>query len=361
MNLRTQSKLWLVVGGATMVIFVSVFALSIGIFSSDPNLVHVFHMQKIITTVAINGDGRITAAGNTEGMVSIWEIQEDIRKRQDSVHQCSISAMAFSPDNQYLITGGTDGAVFVRDIATEKPPRSILDAQTDPCTAHGRDILSIAVHPEASTVAVSIRNAGVQLIDVNNGEMVHTFSKQADRRAIEHLAFSSDGKSLMMVYGDAIIQNAIIQIVNTSDNQIICEFEQVSDDVVSSTAFTPEDEVRIGTYLQVEEWSLSTCSHLRFRGIDPPSHTRIVTLSTDGSLVMLSGAQRADLLGGFPLIGQPDPRIFMINIEHPERHVQFQGHERYVIDATVSQNREFFVSGSADDTVRLWRVPGFEE
>jgi hypothetical protein len=52
---------------------------------------------------------------------------------------------------------------------------------------------------------------------------------KASGGAIEHLAFSADGERLLMVYYDATVQ-----IVNMVDNQIMCEFERVSDEVVSS-------------------------------------------------------------------------------------------------------------------------------
>jgi WD40 repeat protein len=356
MNLRTPRTIWLVVGMAVTLVIVTMVALDIWIFSPDPNEVHVFDMQKIITTVAISADERVVAVGNDKGRVHIWEIQEGLQLRQSEVHACAVTTMAFSPDSRYLITGGEDGAVFVWDIATGTPLHSILDVQADPCTFHGKDIRSIAVHPAGSIIAVSIYKTGVQLIDVKSGEIMHTFRKQASGGPIEHLAFSADGERLLMVYYDATVQ-----IVNMVDNQIMCEFERVSDEVVSSAALTPNDHVRMGTFSRVEEWSVSPCSHLQFRGMDPPSDTRIVTLNADGSHVILSGRQRIDLLGGVPIFGEPDPRIFMINIEHPERRVRFRGHESYVNIAAVSHSGEMLVSGSADGTVRLWRVPAFEE
>lgn len=358
MEPRTKSQRWLAIGGAATVVISCLLFLGIGIFIPDPNLVTTFHLPErgVITTVAISENGHSIAAGDKGGMVRVWTIQEGIYKRQERVYQSEISTLAFSADNQYLMVGVTDEAIFVWDITAGTAPRSIFDTQTEIYSSHGKDILSIAAHPNGSIIAVSVRNIGVQLVDVKSGGILHTFEKQASDESVKYLAFNSDGSMLMMAYNDASVY-----IAKVNEHQVICKFDRISEDLVSSAVFTKEDHVRIGTHLLVEEWSVTTCSHVWHGNVTHPRRIRILTLSPDSVFVVLSGAQRTDLLNGFPIIGQPDSSLSIKNIDDPQTSVQLHGHTQYVMDAQISQNGQLLVSGSYDGTVRLWRVPDFDE
>ncbi len=74
-----------------------------------PRLVSEFHCSNHITTAALSPDGKIAAAGNSGGVVVVYDL-ETLQHKTDVIgHGGAVSTLAFSPDGKTLISGGYDG------------------------------------------------------------------------------------------------------------------------------------------------------------------------------------------------------------------------------------------------------------
>jgi hypothetical protein len=70
--------------------------------------------------LAFSHDGTLLAAGTSHGMVMIWNVPDGAPDRQYMHDLCGgpVPAVAFSPDDLYLATGGHDGQLKLREVRT---------------------------------------------------------------------------------------------------------------------------------------------------------------------------------------------------------------------------------------------------
>jgi WD40 repeat protein len=86
------------------------------------------------------------------------------------------------------------------------------------------------------------------------------------------------------------------------------------------------------------------------------------TLSQDSVLLARGGhVDRYNPFAQLPFIHREDPTIYLHHTETLELIATLKGHSDAVRDVTFSSDRTLLLSGSDDGTVRLWRVPEFEE
>ncbi len=78
---------------------------------------------------AISFDGRRAAAGDTKGIITLWDTLKGQALAQRESHSGKIDSLAFSPDGQLLAVGHETGRVTVWDTTTMNEPRVLTDAQ----------------------------------------------------------------------------------------------------------------------------------------------------------------------------------------------------------------------------------------
>jgi WD40 repeat protein len=125
--------------------------------------------QHCICSLTISPDLQTIAAGTVNGYMVLWKLEntENGQPYQLSLfqtikaHAGQINACLFSPDNQYAITGSVDGKAKVwyrgEDLQFRDKARSILKG--DP----GRSVMSVAIDPTGSVVAIGGADGTIQL------------------------------------------------------------------------------------------------------------------------------------------------------------------------------------------------------
>ncbi|XP_043502208.1 periodic tryptophan protein 2 homolog [Polistes fuscatus] len=79
----------------------------------DGNVIHSLEIsQQSISTIAINPTGDWIALGcSNVGQLLVWEWQSETYAMKQQGHSNNINSLAYSPDGQYIVTGGVDGKV----------------------------------------------------------------------------------------------------------------------------------------------------------------------------------------------------------------------------------------------------------
>ncbi|KAI4482008.1 hypothetical protein M0804_009027 [Polistes exclamans] len=79
----------------------------------DGNMIHSLEIsQQSISTIAINPTGDWIALGcSNVGQLLVWEWQSETYAMKQQGHSNNINSLAYSPDGQYIVTGGEDGKV----------------------------------------------------------------------------------------------------------------------------------------------------------------------------------------------------------------------------------------------------------
>lgn len=68
--------------------------------------------NQCITSIAINSTGDWIALGcSSDGQLLVWEWQSETYAMKQQGHSNNMNCLAYSPDGQYIVTGGDDGKV----------------------------------------------------------------------------------------------------------------------------------------------------------------------------------------------------------------------------------------------------------
>lgn len=84
----------------------------------DVNLIHSLSITEFpIQTAAFNGTGDWIALGSPNlGQLLVWEWQSEQYIMKQQGHSCEMNCIAYSPDGQYIVTGGEDAKIKVWNV-----------------------------------------------------------------------------------------------------------------------------------------------------------------------------------------------------------------------------------------------------
>jgi WD40 repeat protein len=160
--------------------------------------------QREIRGVAFSGDGAHLASASSDGEIKLWDAKRLGELRSGAKLKPRIPpirarvagpglSMAFSPDGQWLVTGGEENTVRVWDVKTGRELRP-------PLRGHTGDIYALAVSPDGRWVASGSEDSTVKVWDGRNGfRLVHSF--RGHTGVVASLAFAAGPDGLRLVSG----------------------------------------------------------------------------------------------------------------------------------------------------------------
>ena len=92
----------------------------------ESNVTSSFHCKDlmgntgIINSVGFSDDGALLASGGSDNIVRLWPISQNpcASIQMETRHNSPVYSLAFAPDNRRLLSGGSDGKIFIHDIQT---------------------------------------------------------------------------------------------------------------------------------------------------------------------------------------------------------------------------------------------------
>lgn len=295
-------------------------------------------------------------------------------------HTFPVTAVAFSPDGETLISGGDD-TVRLWSLTSGKAIRTLM-GHTGNWSESA--VTSIAVSPNGKFIASGGTDNTIRIwkltdfLKSNRGK-IRTLTGHSQgsllAQGVRTIAFSSDGKILASGGGDKLIK-----LWNTATWQEISTLNGHSD-AISALAFSPVEQTLISAAnVTIRLWKLDTGEESIFVA---PSAPRSVSFDAKGQLFVSGGLKGAFSLwrvntgeeigtatwhseeissvafssnGRFFATGSYDKTIKLWNATTRELIDIFTGHSESVCSLAFCPDSSILASGSADKTIRLWKI-----
>ncbi|MER5908669.1 NB-ARC domain-containing protein [Streptomyces mirabilis] len=139
-----------------------------------------------VTAVAFSPDGDWLATTSDDATVRIWDPATGITLRTLTGHFGPVAAAAVSPDGAWLATASFDGIVRISIPTTGEVARTL--------TGNAGGVNAVAFSPDGGKLATASFDGIVQLWDPANGEVVRTLAGHSG--PVAAVAFSPDGGKL---------------------------------------------------------------------------------------------------------------------------------------------------------------------
>jgi len=132
----------------------------------------------------------ISASGDRQGFVKIWNWKTLKRLSSVPSHSNTVNAIAFSPRQKVLVTGGGDGKIKIISYKNDIEDQGLLGEHSDWIGG----VNTLAFSPDGEIVASGDDDGKVKLWDVKNKTQIRELSEHD--KPVMSVSFSPNGKLL---------------------------------------------------------------------------------------------------------------------------------------------------------------------
>lgn len=302
-----------------------------------------------VTSVAFSPDGRLILSGSQDCTARLWETASGKELRRFK-HPGTVRSVVFSPDGRKALTAGGDDWVRLWDVSTGRELRRFEGEQCEMTCA--------AFSPDGRRILSGGCCGGLRMWETGSGKNLRDFQQADFSVQVLCIAFSPDGRRVISGGSDELVRVWDVEggkelcrlATHRCRNGIGCHTTDVT-----SVAISPDGRLALSAgdhgNPSLRGWELECGKEQRRFGCSGPVYG--VAFSPDGRLALTGGGHTEVAQGkvwGFST-------LMLWDVQTGKERYCFSGHEREVLGVAFSPDGRHAVSGSADETIRLWRVP----
>jgi len=234
------------------------------------------------TPIVIDFTGKFLATAVIEGwddnVIKIWDLNTKESKELGS-NGISIlnrvQAVAFYPDSETVITGGSDGKIKLWDATVTG------EITTQPIPKHDTQIRCMAVDNKNNILASGDKQGNIKIWELGVASLREKMTIEAAQLPINSLAFSPNGK-ILASGGD----NSIIKLWNAKTGEPYDRHEREHSAFINSVAFSSDGKLIASgdNDGRIKIWSLKSQTAM-FVGNEHKSAVTSVVFTRDGKLI----------------------------------------------------------------------------
>ncbi len=313
------------------------------------------------TGLAFHPQGHQLATAGRESVIKIWDARTGKPVRTLSGHQGWVNAVAFAPAGNVLVSASEDKTVRIWDMAKGQTLRTLPKQATA--------VTDIAISSDGQTLAFSTEDGTIQLWTLS-GKLLYTL--KTENVVVTSVAFSPDGNTLVSTHADHSLR--LWQVATGGPLQTLkghgaptldATFHPNGKTLVSASV---DQQVRIWATPPISEDS----SPILAMAVSSDQQT-LATASLDGIIQLwrpdpqvgkvplktLKGDQTPIYALRFSadsqqLLSGHDQTIKVWNLNEGTVQRTLSGHTGKINSLDFSQDGRTLVSGSDDQTIRLW-------
>ncbi len=158
-----------------------------------------------IKRVTFSPDGKTLASWSLaqDKTIRLWDVATGKHKRTLTGHTELVESVIFSPDEQMLVSGGSDGTLYLWEIVLQEYKRYPFTNQrfANEQKAHAVAVPILSFNSDGSALASGSKSGSIYLWDVGTRAIKQTFKGHTD--TILSISFGPDGQEIASTSKDA--------------------------------------------------------------------------------------------------------------------------------------------------------------
>ncbi|MEM1170079.1 MAG: serine/threonine-protein kinase [Cyanobacteria bacterium P01_H01_bin.35] len=279
-----------------------------------------------VNTIALTPDGQTLVSGSLN-TIKIWNLKTgELKSNIRDAHTDKITTLAISPNGEILVSGSKDKNIRIWDLKSGNLSRDI--------PAHDGKVNAIAISPDGQTLASVGSDRLMKLWNLTTGSRILTLIPDKEYE-VNALAFSRD--STILVSGS---EDGTIRLWNLSTG-IRRQTLEGHTQAVNAIAISPNNQTLA---------SGSEDGTIRIWDLYTGEYESVITATTGAvKAVVFSADSRTIVSGG--------EKITIWNTITEEKLQTFFGHSEQISSLAITPDGKTLVSGSLDQTIKVWRMP----